>query len=114
MKLVNNRWVDDENNSWSALTNTEEIAQAKSVSLRDCVDYHGTSNTTNRKRTSSDEITELLKDCSSLAEQFNAKKEKARQLLEDMGLATQSENVAWSTLSREFDNIRKKVGNCEV
>ena len=45
MKLINNRWVDDNNNSWSATLETEESAMAKSKTLvncrhcRDCSDY---------------------------------------------------------------------------
>lgn len=36
MKLINNRWVDDNNNSWSAELETEESAIAKSKTLIDC------------------------------------------------------------------------------
>lgn len=36
MKLINNRWVDDNNNSWSANLETEESAIAKSKTLINC------------------------------------------------------------------------------
>ena len=49
MKLINNRWVDDNNNSWSTTLETEESAMAKSKTLvncrhcRDCSDCSGCS-----------------------------------------------------------------------
>ena len=36
MKKINNRWVDENNNSWCALLNTEEQAKAKSGTLVNC------------------------------------------------------------------------------
>jgi hypothetical protein len=38
MKLINNRWVDENNNSWSADIETEESALKKSQSLINCSD----------------------------------------------------------------------------
>lgn len=36
MKLIDNRWVDDNNNSWNADIETEESVQKKSNTLLDC------------------------------------------------------------------------------
>jgi hypothetical protein len=36
MKKINNRWYDENNNSWSAHYETEESARIKSDSLRNC------------------------------------------------------------------------------
>ena len=36
MKLINNRWVDENNNTWNAETETEESALKKSQSLINC------------------------------------------------------------------------------
>lgn len=38
MKLINDRWVDENNNSWDANTETEESAELKSKSLNNCSD----------------------------------------------------------------------------
>lgn len=38
MKLINNRWVDENNNSWDANINTEESAQKKSNTMKNCSD----------------------------------------------------------------------------
>ena len=41
MKKINNRWVDENNNSWNADFETEESSLVKSKSLKNCSDCSG-------------------------------------------------------------------------
>lgn len=47
MKLINNRWVDNNNNSWSADIDTKELAQKKSNTLINCSNCSDCSNCSN-------------------------------------------------------------------
>ena len=47
MKNINNKWVDDYNNSWSDILETEESAQQKSTTLNGCQDCQNCQNCQN-------------------------------------------------------------------